>query len=219
MADFRNLSTDYIIDLFAKEDELLLDILEQQRKAGGPMMNIGADQGKLLSLLVNIYKPKIIVEIGSYFAYSSIWLGRALQKSTPDGILYCVEKSVQQAEIIASNLTKADLDTCTRVINSSGLEALMDFKNEKRSIDMIFIDADKANYPEYYKHSKDLLPSGGLMLIDNVLGMHGREVLDLSNERKTVQAIRKVNELVSQDQDFESTIIDMHGGMLISVKK
>ena len=81
MSDFRGGVSDYISETFKLEDEILKDIIEQQSSASGPMMNIGPDQGKLIELLIKIHKPKRVLEIGSYFGYSAVWLARALKSN------------------------------------------------------------------------------------------------------------------------------------------
>jgi len=168
MSDARTPVIEYISKLFAAEDHLLQNVLHQQKEGGGPMMNIGPDQGKFLYLLTQIHRPKSILEVGSYFGYSSIWIARALEK-LGQGLLTCAEISEKQCEIIKNNLIKANLNNFAEVKQGSGIDLMQKFIDESKTFDMIFIDADKNNYPNYFKLSSKLLNSGALLLIDNCL--------------------------------------------------
>lgn len=216
MSDLRNPVTEYIIERFAQEDEILKNILENQKAGQGPQMNIGADQGKLLELLVKIHKPKRILEIGSYYGYSSIWLARALAKLSSGEKLVCVEVSEKQCDILKEHFKLAQIEAFTEVIQGSGIEIMTKFINEKKFFDMIFIDADKANYPQYLELSAKLLPKGGLLTVDNTL-WNGK-VIDESIKDKQTCSIREFNDKLSLSQDFDSLIITIQDGLALAIK-
>jgi caffeoyl-CoA O-methyltransferase len=215
MSDDRTDIVDYICKRFAQEDDLLCDVLEQQRSAGGPMMNVGPDQGKFLNLLVKLHKPKNILEVGSYFGYSSIWLGRAAR--VVGAHLYCAEISEKQCEIIKDNLMKAGLHECSTVLQGSGIDIMDKFINEKKTFEMIFIDADKSNYPNYVDLAAKLLSKGGLLLVDNCI-WHG-DVLNTINPDSNTKAIQESNDKLSQHPDFDSLIVTIQDGLAFAVKK
>ncbi|NQY81202.1 MAG: class I SAM-dependent methyltransferase [Candidatus Caenarcaniphilales bacterium] len=225
MSDFRNELTDYICSTFKLEDSLLENIIKQQSEAGGPMMNIGADQGKFINLLVQMSKSREILEVGSYFGYSSVWFGRAL-KALQDRenceanhySLTCVEKSGKQIPIIENNLKKAGLEALTEVINADARAHLDKLIQEERVFDLMFIDADKGNYPTYFKQAEKLVKPGGLLLVDNVLGLHTYEVLDSKTEDKRILAIQEFNKLLAESHSFDGSILTVQAGLAIAIK-
>jgi predicted O-methyltransferase YrrM len=229
MSDFRGGVADYISETFKLEDEILKDIIKQQSSASGPMMNIGPDQGKLIELLIKIHKPQRVLEIGSYFGYSAVWLARALKSNlvkadenaeigvSVHALLTCLEKSSKQVPIIKDNLEKAGLSSITEVLEGDALDFLK--KQAVDSFDLIFIDADKANYPHYFTFAEKILRSGGLLLVDNVLGLYNSEVLDLANNDPRILAIRKFNQMLAGSEIFDSTILSIQSGLAIAVKK
>ena len=225
MSDFKNELTEYICSNFKLEDPVLESIIQQQSEAGGPMMNIGADQGKLINLLIQMNKSREILEVGSYFGYSSVWFGRAIQslkeKEKNETLKYnlsCVEKSGKQIPIIENNLKLAGLESITSVINSDAKSYLDKLIEEKKDFDMIFIDADKGNYPLYLKQAENLLRSGGILLVDNVLGLHSYEVIDGENKDARIEAIREFNSELAKSTVFNGSIVTVQAGLAVAIK-
>ena len=226
MSDFKSEINNYITSTFKFEDELLKGVLEEQKNAGGPMMNIGADQAKFISLLIQTSKSRNILELGSYFGYSSIWIGRALQDlknlEANDELAYsltCVEYSSKQAEIVKNNLDKAALAKIASVVNLDAKSYLAKLVEEKPlSLDMIFIDADKVNYPHYLEQAAKLLKPGAILLVDNVLGLHEYEVLEENTEEKRIKAIQEFNSQLANSDVFNGTILTVHAGLAMAVK-
>lgn len=221
MSDSRDLLVEYISERFAQEDELLLDILQQQRDGGGPMMNIGPDQGKFLYLLVQLMKPSQVLEVGSYFGYSSVWIARSLRGTSvtkqSNAKLHCVEVSAKQCEILAQNFKRDGLGDVTEIHQGSGLDLMQKFIDEKRQFEMIFIDADKANYSNYLDLAYDLLPSGGLLLVDNCFW--DGKVVDINVSDKQTQSIRDFNDKLAKHSGFESSLVTIQDGLAFAVKR
>lgn len=224
MSDFRDDVVEYITKTFNLEDDLLKDIIHQQSLGGGPMMNIGPDQGKFLSLLIKIHRPRRVLEIGSYYGYSAVWIGRALKNNLEEGLyadasplLTCIEKSEKQIDIIRDNLSRAGLSAVTELLEGDALSCMQNFDLE--SLDMIFIDADKANYPKYFMLAGKILRQGGLLLVDNALGLYDNEVLYSSNDDKRINGIRSFNQLLADSEIFDSSIIPLQSGLAIAVKR
>ena len=249
MSDERNQVIDYITERFAPEDSVLKKILENQRAGHGPQMNIGPDQGKFLELLVKIHKPKNILEVGSYYGYSAVWLARGLESCHPEHTachpeqregsnakaqtgpldpspsaqddrrkLSCIEVSDKQCEILKEHFKLAALEEYTEVIQGSGVDIMTKFIKEKKLFDMIFIDADKANYPNYLDLSIDLLPSGGLLLVDNTL-WNGKVADPSVTDDKQTNSIREFNDKLATSKHFDSLIVTIQDGLAIGVKK
>ena len=215
MSDERNQVIEYITERFAEEDSVLKKVLENQREGQGPQMNIGPDQGKFLELLVKIHKPKTLLEVGSYYGYSSIWLARGLETAAK---LTCVEVSDKQCEILKDHFKLAELENCTEVIQGSGVDIMQKFINEGKFFDMIFIDADKANYPNYLDLSIKLLPKGGLLLVDNTL-WSGKVADPSITEDKQTNSIRKFNDRLAASEHFDSLIVTIQDGLAIGIRK
>lgn len=212
MSDSRNPVVEYICRLFVEEDSLLKNILERQLMSGGPMMNVGPDQGKLLYLLAKLINPQRVLEVGSYFGYSSVWLARAL----PSGAkLHCVEVSEPQCRVLEKTFIEAGLQDLVDVHQGSGVDLMQKFINEKKSFDLIFIDADKKNYPNYLKLADQLLISGGVLLVDNCLW--NNKVLE-SNPDEQTRAIQKFNLDLASHKNFESTLITIQDGLVLAIK-
>lgn len=219
MSDDRSEIVHYICERFAPEDSVLETVLEQQRAGGGPMMNIGPDQGKFLNLLVQLSKPKNILEVGSYYGYSSIWFARAVKDLVSQGSashLYCAEISAPQCAIIKKNLITAELEQYATVLQGSGLDLMNKFINEGKIFEMIFVDADKANYPNYLDLAARLIPKGGLLLVDNCIW--GSQVLNTVDPDSSTKAIQAFNDKLAAHKDFDSLIVTIQDGLAFAVK-
>ncbi len=214
MSDFRTEIVNYISSRFAQEDEVLNELLLDQKSGGGPMMNIGPDQGKFLYLITVLLKPQRILELGSYYGYSAIWMARGLEK-LGTGKLHCVEVSDKQCQVIKKHIEKAGLVDFTDVHHGSGIDMMKKFIKENQSFDVIFVDADKANYVNYLDLAYDLLPVGGLLLVDNCLW--DAKVLD-SDVDTITKNIQAFNDKLAADKRFESSILTIQDGLSFSVK-
>lgn len=242
MSDSRNPIIEYITERFAQEDDVLKKILERQRSGQGPQMNIGPDQGKFFELLIKIHKPKKILEVGSYYGYSSIWLARGLKnldeelqinKDLPDidgekilskgeflalHKLVCIEVSGKQCEILKEHFRLANLEEYAEIIQGSGVDIMQKLCRDKQSFDMIFIDADKVNYPNYLDPCTQLLPKGGLLLVDNTL-WNGKVADPSVMDDQQTNSIREFNDKLAQSKDFDSLILTIQDGLALAIKK
>lgn len=220
MSDDRNQIIQYIEKNFAKEDFLLNNLLVSQEMGGGPMMNVGPDQGKFLNLLVKLMRPRRVLELGSYYGYSSIWLARAVHdlnlghENNPHR-LYCVEASENYAQILRDHINQAELENDVEVIHGTALEIMKAFIAEELKFDMVFIDADKKNYSKYLELSSDLLWTGGLLLADNCLW---KEKIFDQNPDSNTKAILDFNEALSKSNKFDSVILTIQDGLVFAVR-
>ena len=171
-------------------------------------MQIAISQCHFLHLIIKISKIKKILEIGTFTGLSTLSMSLALPK---DGRLIALDKNQETNKIALNFFKKAKQDHKIQTIINPALESLKELKNNK--FDMVFIDADKMNYKEYYEKSLELLSKGGLIIIDNVL-WHG-EVADEKNNDKFTINIREFNEFVSKDKRVEQIIIPLGDGMTV----
>ncbi len=213
MSDERNSIINYICELYAPEDDLCRKILAKQASLG-PMMNIGPDQAKFITLLISMLKPQRFLELGSYCGYSSLWIARALQALGPNHHLHCIESSAKHIEVLQEHLAEAAvLDLCT-IYQGLGIDVMTELIKQEIKFDMIFIDADKNNYPQYLELAWELLPRGGILLADNTLW--GGEVINSNSTDTRVQALRLFNEELAKK--WNSCLLTIQDGLSIGIR-
>ena len=149
-----------------------------------------------------------MLEIGTFTGLSALSIALALPD---DGKLTALDKDKETNKIAVSFFKKANQDKKIQTIVKPALDSLDELKKQK--YDMVFIDADKLNYKEYYEKSLKIIKKGGLIIIDNVL-WHG-EVADEDNMDKFTLNIRELNEHVSTDERVEQIIIPLGDGMTV----
>jgi len=157
----------YIDALFAAEDAALTGAKAAARAAGLPDIAVTPNQGKLLYLYAKLIGAQRILELGTLGGYSTIWLARALP---PDGMLVSLEYDPRYADIARASLAAAGVAARCEVITGAALDTLpaLHARGEP-PFDLVFLDADKGNYPAYLDWSLRLLRRGGLILADNVV--------------------------------------------------
>lgn len=196
----------------SKEDGLLQQLAAETRSThADPQMLSGRLQGKFLEIISSLMQPKRILEIGTMVGYSAVCLARGL---APGGKLHTIEMREQDAAVAKSNFIKAGLASCIELHVGNALE-IMPKLNE--TWDLVFIDADKPGYMQYYKLVKPRLRKGGLMIADNVL-FHG-EVLKEEIKGKNPKAIHAFNEMIAADDEVEKVLLTQRDGLFLIRKK
>jgi len=190
----------YIAALYAEEDSLLQELLRTAAQEGLPTIQVPATLGRFLSLLVRISGTKRILEIGTLSGYSAIWMARALPA---DGNLISLEVEAKHAELARRFIAKAGLAAKAEVRIGPALTSLETIAPEG-PFDLVFIDANKDQYPEYLDWAIRLVRPGGLILADNALRSGG--VLRDDGDA-WVQATKIYNEKVAADPRLEAIIL------------
>ena len=209
---------DYITDLFVPFDPVMQETLAASEAAGLPSIGVAPNEGKLLMFLAQICGVRNLLEIGTLGGYSTIWLARGMASG---GSLITLEANAKHAEIARSNIARAGLDGVVELRVGPALETLPQLAVEGRSpFDLIFIDADKESYPEYFAWALKLVHPGSLIIADNVI--RDGEVLDPTNSDPRVQGIRRFNQLVANEPRVKATVIQTvgrkgHDGMAIAI--
>lgn len=199
----------YINDFGLKLDPVQEEIINYNNTLGDiKRMQVDPSQCYFFHLIIKISNIKNVLEIGTFTGLSALSISLALPD---DGKLVALDKNEETNKIATSFFKKAKQDHKIKTIIKPALESLEELKNNK--FDMIFIDADKMNYKEYYERSLKLINKNGLIIVDNVL-WHG-EVADENNLDKFTVSIRKFNEYVSNDKRVEQIIIPLGDGMTI----
>ena len=174
-------------------------------------MQIAVTQCHFLEFITKISKAKRVLEIGTFTGLSTLSISLGLPE---DGIIIALDKNSETNKIALNFFKKADQSKKIKTIIKPALESLKQFKND--SFDIIFIDADKNNYKNYYDNVIDLVKKEGLIIIDNVL-WHG-EVADTNNNDKFTNIIRDFNKYVKNDSKTEQLIIPIGDGFTVCRK-
>ena len=176
-------------------------------------MQISISQCHFLHLLIKSSKIKKILEIGTFTGLSTLSMSLALPE---DGSITALDKNQETSEIAVSFFKKAAQDNKIKLIISPALESLNNLNDQKQKFDLVFIDADKENYKNYFNHSLDLIDKDGLIVIDNVL-WHG-EVVDNNKQDKLTVSIREFNSYVNENKRVENLIIPLGDGLTVCRK-
>ena len=199
----------YINDFGLKLDPVQKEIIEYNNSLGDiKRMQIDPSQCYFLHLIIKISNIKNVLEIGTFTGLSALSISLALPD---DGKLIALDKNEETNKVAKNFFKKANQDHKIKTIIKPALESLEALKNNK--FDMVFIDADKMSYKEYYEKSLKLINKNGLIIIDNVL-WHG-EVADKENLDKYTVNIRKFNTYVANDKRVEQIIIPLGDGMTV----
>ena len=199
----------YINNFGLKINPVQQEIIDYNNTLGDvKRMQVALSQCHFLHLIIKISNIKNVLEIGTFTGLSALSIALALPD---DGKLTALDKNEETNKIATEFFKKANQDHKIQTIAKPALESLDDLKKNK--FDMIFIDADKMNYKEYYEKSLNLLSKNGLIIIDNVL-WHG-EVADETNLDKYTLNIREFNNYVLQDKRVEQIIVPLGDGMTV----
>ena len=199
----------YSISKSEKESKLLNDLYrETYLKVLNPRMISGHYQGRILSLISKIISPKKILEIGTYTGYSAICLCEGMDK---DGILHTIDNNKELVEIQNKYFKKANLKD--KIVQHSG-----DAKNIIPSIDeefdIVFIDADKESYPEYYDLIINKVRSGGIIIADNIL-WSGKILEKVEKDDRATKSIIEFNNKIIEDDRVKNIILPIRDGLNI----
>ena len=199
----------YINDFGLKLNPIQQEIINYNNTLGDiKRMQVDPSQCYFIHLIIKISDIKNVLEIGTFTGLSALSISLALPS---DGKLIALDKNEDTNKIATNFFKKAKQDHKITTIIKPALESLDELKNNK--FDMVFIDADKMNYKEYYERSLKLLDKGGLIIVDNVL-WHG-EVADEDNLDKYTVSIREFNTHVLNDNRVEQIIVPLGDGMTV----
>ena len=176
-------------------------------------MQISVSQCHFLHLIIKLSKVKKILEIGTFTGLSSLSMSLALPK---DGKLIALDKDKKTTKVAENFFKKAKQEKKIKTIIKPALDSLKDLIKNKNKFDLVFIDADKKNYKNYYNQSLHLINTNGLIIIDNVL-WYGNVVNKKSNDKNTL-SIREFNSYINKDKRTENLIIPIGDGFTICRK-
>jgi predicted O-methyltransferase YrrM len=197
----------YIEDRFALNDPALEATLADSAAANLPAISITASQGKFLWTIAKAMGARRMLEIGTLGGYSAIWLARALP---PGGRLITMELEPRHADVARKNFVRAGVDDRIDVRVGPALQSLQTLAaGGSDPFDLVFIDADKGGYAEYFAWAVKLARSGTLIIADNVV-RDGR-ILDAASTDESVAGIRRFNDAVAVEPRVTATAVQTVG--------
>jgi predicted O-methyltransferase YrrM len=197
----------YFGDLLAPEDKALAPLLEANREAGLPSIDVPALLGKFLELMVRISSAERVLEIGTLGGYSTIWLARALPEG---GSVVTLEIDPKHAKIARANLKDAGVSDRVEIRVGKATDTLWEFQESGVDpFDLIFIDADKKSLPEYLEWSLKLSHPGTVIIADNVV-RDGR-VIQSDSTDPDIQGVRSFTERMAAEPRLCATAIPTVG--------
>jgi predicted O-methyltransferase YrrM len=197
----------YINTLLVAPDDALNAAIQASDAAGLPPINVSPNQGKLLQLLARAQGARTILEIGTLGGYSTIWLARALPAS---GRLVTLEADPKHIEVARANIARAGLANAVDLRFGRALDTLPQLAAEGCGpFDLVFIDADKPSYPDYFPWALRLCRRGSLIIADNVI--RNGAVVDAASDDPNVQGVRRFNELLAGEPRVSATAIQTVG--------
>ena len=204
---------EYISAHIEPESELLKHIYrETNLKMLNPRMASGHIQGRLLKMLVTMIKPQLVLEVGTFTGYATLCIAEGL---TEGGMVHTVEIDDELEDFIRNNIDKSAYSD--RISLHIG-DALKTVPQLGLMFDLIFLDGEKREYPEYYKVLTDYLKPGGYMIADNTL-WDGHVTDSSYDSDPQTSAVKKFNEMAAHDERVEVAMIPIRDGLTIIRKK
>nr|WP_200072722.1 class I SAM-dependent methyltransferase [Saccharopolyspora sp. HNM0986] len=211
---------DYIAEMSLREPAALAALREETEQMPGAIMQVSPEEGQFLGVLVRALGASRVLEVGTFTGYSTISIARALPAG--GSVLSC-DISSEASSIALAHARRAgvedkvDLRVGDAVGVLTGLTGLAGRADRRGSFDLVFIDADKEGYADYYEIALRLVRPGGLILVDNVL-WHGA-VLDEAEQDSETTAIRAFNEKIREDERVDLSILPFADGLAFAVKR
>ncbi len=199
---------DYAGEHTAAESALLSDLSrETHLKIMTPRMLSGHIQGRFLSMITHMLKPKFVLEIGTYTGYSALCMAEGLH---PQGKIITIDNNEELKDILDKHLLASEFSNQIEFKLGAALDIIPTLENE---IDLVFIDADKPNYSNYFDAVIDKMRPGGFILADNVL-WSGKVAEEIKPNDKSTVAIDAFNKKVHDDPRVENVLIPIRDGIM-----
>lgn len=203
----------YIETHSTPENEVLKELNRQTHlRTFYPRMLSGHIQGKFLEMVCHILQPKRVLEIGTFTGYSAIAMAQGLSE---DALIYTIEVNEEMVTFIDEFVAKSGLEKKIRLIMGNALEIIPTLDE---TFDLVFIDADKEQYVDYYQIAKKKLRPGGFIIADNVI-WSGKVLEKATKTDKETQGIVAFNEFVKNDPEVEQVMLSIRDGLLLIRKK
>ena len=204
---------DYVVKHSEEEPPLLAALTrETYQKILQPRMLSGHYQGRVLSVLSKLIRPKTILELGTFTGYSALCLAEGLDKN---GVLHTIDINEELVDFQRSYFDKSDYGS--QIVQHLG-SALDIIPTLDTTFDLVFMDADKPNYINYFHQIIDKLNPGGVILSDNVL-WSGKVIETLDPSDVSTKIVLEYNALLKEDTRLETVLLPIRDGLTVSIKK
>ncbi|CAA0181993.1 O-methyltransferase [Tenacibaculum maritimum] len=201
---------DYVIKHSQREPEILKELTKETwQKVLNPRMLSGAFQGRVLAMISKLIQPRTILEIGTYTGYSALCLCEGL---LPEGVLHTIDKNEELETLQQKYFQKSEY---SHQINQYVGDAMSIIPTIEGKFDLVFIDADKRNYVNYFHQIIERMNTGGIILSDNVL-WSGKVVETLNPKDIDTKVLLAYNELLNTDARVETVLLPIRDGLTVS---
>ncbi|PJI49315.1 MAG: SAM-dependent methyltransferase [Pseudomonas sp.] len=206
----------YLLDVSLRDSPVKARLRAETAKLPMSRWQVAPEQGQFLALLVKLTGTKRILEIGTFTGYSALCMAEALPEG---GLVLCCDLPGEYNDIARRYWQDAGVDSRIELRLGPALDTLkaLETGNQQGAFDLVFIDADKANYPLYLEHALTLLRVGGLVVFDNVL-WSGR-VLEANPESADTRAIQQLNLALKADARVDYSLVPIGDGMSLCRKR
>ena len=213
----------YLREVFGSQDEHLAGLMGRAIRAGLPDIAVTPEVGRLLMILTGLSGPdgrggRLAIEVGTLAGYSGIWIARGLG---PGGRLVTIEAEALHADFAERSFADAGVGDRVEVVRGLALEALPTLGERfgPASVDLVYLDAVKTEYADYFRLVSPLIRAGGLLVADNALGTGSTCVPEDPGATEATRAIDRFNRLVAGDPAFEAACVPIREGVLIARKR
>ncbi len=210
--------SNYIKELFAQEDNTMKSVTQSIVANGIRPINVGADEARILQILIKLHGTSKMVEIGTLVGYSTIWMARALPEN---GKLYSFEYEEKTAAVAKENVKNSDVADKVNIIIGNAHDKLPEIEAEG-PFDAIFIDAEKGGYCKYLDWAEKNLRKGGLIIGDNTF-LFGQVYADKSEEedryREMIPVMQEFNRRLADKSKYDGVMLPTIEGMTVAIKK
>lgn len=201
---------EYLLEVSLRDQDLLRELRESTARRSDAQMQIAAEQGQFMNLMVKMLGAREILEIGTFTGYSALVMAQALPE---DGRLTTLDVNSETTDLARKYWERAGVASKILPIIGPALDSL---EHLLGPYDLVFIDADKSNYQNYFEHALRLTVTGGIIMIDNVL-WSGR-VIDPSAQDPDTVAIRNFNQALSTDPRVDLSLLPLADGLTLARK-
>lgn len=200
----------YVVSHSQQEPKILQELSKETwQKVLNPRMLSGAFQGRVLAMISKLIQPKNVLEIGTYTGYSAICIAEGIAS---EGTIDTIDKNEELEDLQNTYFEKSGYRS--QIVQHFG-NALEIIPEMNKKFDLVFIDADKSNYPNYFHLVIEMMNKGGIILSDNVL-WSGKVVEELNQKDKDTKALLEYNQLLNSDERIETVLLPIRDGLTIS---
>lgn len=201
---------DYVVKHTQNEPQILKELSKETwQKVLNPRMLSGNFQGRVLSMLSKLVQPKSVLEIGTYTGYSALCIAEGLH---PEGVIHTIDKNEELYSLQEKYFKKSGYQNQIQQYVGNALDIIPTMNT---TFDLVFIDADKSNYINYFHLIMEKMNSGGIILSDNVL-WSGKVIEELDEKDMDTKVLLAYNKLLNSDERLETVLLPIRDGLTIS---